>query len=309
MVANDVINTKIDISNFHPILQELIRVQSTKLNGTRYHPMFLRWAISVYCKSGQAGYNTIKEIVRLPSISILKSYINECEQKTGWQNKIVDQLLSNLIINKIWGYGRIGFFSHDSFKIQKGLLWNQRRNCYVGYLDFENEIQEFQEFAHECQHEMELTPIEKISISNSCKYNLFTQVHQFMWHSITHNFAFPISYYGINTITAHNLNTIIFDLAARLECIGIKTIGSICDGAGENRTHIKSFDWYASKWTSGDIVEVNFSKDKKSFYAAKIIECNLEKTIFTVIPLENNDSGIFNVERTFIRSPMPPKLE
>lgn len=62
----------------------------------------------------------MKAIMRLPSISTLKSYINECEQKSGWQDKIAYQMLASLTINKIWGYGRVGFFSHDSFKIQKG---------------------------------------------------------------------------------------------------------------------------------------------------------------------------------------------
>ena len=45
----------------------------------------------------------------------------------------------------------------------------------------------------------------------------------------------------------------LFNLAAKLECIGIHIYGSICDGAGENRTHIKSFDWYVSKWSTGDL--------------------------------------------------------
>ena len=62
----------------------------------------------------------MKLIMRLPSISTLKSYINECEQRSGWQDKIAHQMLASLITNKIWGYGRMGFFSHDSFKIQKG---------------------------------------------------------------------------------------------------------------------------------------------------------------------------------------------
>ena len=64
----------------------------------------------------------MKMIMRLPSISTLKNYINECEQKSGWQDKIAYQMLINLTINNIWGYGRIGFFSHDSFKVQKGIL-------------------------------------------------------------------------------------------------------------------------------------------------------------------------------------------
>ncbi|UZO01507.1 uncharacterized protein OCT59_012605 [Rhizophagus irregularis] len=122
-VTKGIINKDIDISAFHPIFQELIRIQTEKPNGTRYHPMFLRWAISVYSRSGHAAYNAMKTIMRLPSISTLKSYINESEQKSGWQDKIANQILTNLTINKIWGYGRVGFFSHDSFKIQKGLLW------------------------------------------------------------------------------------------------------------------------------------------------------------------------------------------
>ncbi|RGB21285.1 hypothetical protein C1646_778477, partial [Rhizophagus diaphanus] len=148
--------------------------------------------------------------MRLPSISTLKSYINECEQKSGWQDKIAYQLLSSL-------------------------LWSQRENCYIGYLDFENEMQDYQTFA----------------------------------------------------MQSHSLNTIIFNLAAKLECIGIHTCGSICDGAGENRTHIKSFDWYASKWSFGDIVEVKFNKNKKSFHAAKIIEWNVNDLCEFKSPRDN----------------------
>ncbi|CAG8801012.1 4252_t:CDS:2, partial [Dentiscutata erythropus] len=147
-VTKSVTNKTTNIANLHPIFQELIRIQCTKLNETRYHPMFLRWAISVYSKSGQTAYNAIKTIMRLLSISTLKKP----------------------------------------------------------------------------------------------KRKLATQVHQVIWHSATHNFSFPIFYYGINTMIAHNLNTLIFSLAAKLECLGIHTYGSICDGAGENRTHIKSFD-------------------------------------------------------------------
>ncbi|UZO29390.1 uncharacterized protein OCT59_022868 [Rhizophagus irregularis] len=309
-VTKGIINKDIDISAFHPIFQELIRIQTEKPNGTRYHPMFLRWAISVYSRSGHAAYNAMKTIMRLPSISTLKSYINESEQKSGWQDKIANQILANLTINKIWGYGRVGFFSHDSFKIQKGLLWSQRKNCYVGYLDFENEMQEYEMFAMQCKQEIESISIEDNSTSsNKQKFGLATQVHQIVWHSITHNFAFPISYYGINNISIHSLNTLLFNFAAKLECIGIYTCGSICDGAGENRIHIKSFDWYASKWTCGDIVEVNFNKDKTSFYAAKIINSNFEKTKFTVCQLDCNNPKNIEIERNFIRLPMPSKLK
>ncbi|RIA93618.1 hypothetical protein C1645_819138 [Glomus cerebriforme] len=86
-VAKDVINKSINISTLYPIFQELIRIQ-IKQNGIRYHPMFLHWTISVYSKSGHTAYNAMKTIMHLSSISALKSYINECKQKSGWQDKI-----------------------------------------------------------------------------------------------------------------------------------------------------------------------------------------------------------------------------
>ena len=154
-------------------------------------------------------------------------------------------------------------------------------------------MQDYQSFALQYQHEINVTLEQNNLFPNSIvekqEENFATQVHQIVWHSATHNFAFPVAYYGINTITTHNLNTLIFNLAARLECIGIHTYGSICDGAGENRTHIKSFDWYASTWSSGDIVEVNFDKNKKSFHVAEIIDSNLERTKFTVCQFNNSE--------------------
>lgn len=38
-ISNEVMENKIDISSFNPIFQELIRIQSEKVNGVRYHPM------------------------------------------------------------------------------------------------------------------------------------------------------------------------------------------------------------------------------------------------------------------------------
>jgi hypothetical protein len=80
----------------------------------------LRWAISVYSRGGRTAYETIKSIMRLPSISTLKSYINESQQQSGWQNKTANHILQKMSIENISIHGRTGFFSHDSFKIQKG---------------------------------------------------------------------------------------------------------------------------------------------------------------------------------------------
>ncbi|GET60259.1 hypothetical protein GLOIN_2v1486843 [Rhizophagus irregularis DAOM 181602=DAOM 197198] len=115
-ISRKVVKNKIDLSSLNPIFQELIRVQSGKANGIRYHII---------------------------------------QQHLGWQDKTACHILEKISIENIGDYGRIGFFSHDSFKIQKGLLWSQQDNCYVGYLDFENEKEELQSFAMQCEKELQ----------------------------------------------------------------------------------------------------------------------------------------------------------
>ena len=62
---------------------------------------FLRWAISVYSRSGKAAYDAMKTIMHLPLISTLKSYINESEQHSGWRDKTGFQILESLTANNI----------------------------------------------------------------------------------------------------------------------------------------------------------------------------------------------------------------
>uniref|UniRef100_U9TUF1 Uncharacterized protein n=1 Tax=Rhizophagus irregularis (strain DAOM 181602 / DAOM 197198 / MUCL 43194) TaxID=747089 RepID=U9TUF1_RHIID len=306
-ISKRVAKNVVDISTYSPIFQELIRIQSGKSNGIKYHPMFLRWAISVYSRGGRAAYEAMKSIMRLPSISTLKGYINESQQHSGWQNKTTYHILQKMAMENISDHGRIGFFSHDSFKIQKGLLWNQRDNCYVGYLDFEDEKEELQSFIMQCEKELQTElQVENNSPNSNYDRGISTQVHQIVWHSATCKFAYPIAYYGINILTAHEINKILFQLAANLECIGIHTIGSICDGAGENRNHIKSFDWWASTWSLNDIVEVYIAQNN-NYEKAKIIATNLDRSKFTVRLLDPSFSNNIQADRNLIRPPMPTK--
>ncbi|RIA89909.1 hypothetical protein C1645_824158, partial [Glomus cerebriforme] len=226
-ISKEVMENKIDISSFNLIFQELIRIQSEKVNGVS--------------RAGRTAY----------------------EQHLEWQNKTAHLILEKMAVENIGSYGQIGFFSHNSFKIQKGLLWSQQDNCYVGYLDFEDEKEELQLFIMQ-------------------------------------------SYYGINTLTAHEINKMLFQLVVNLECIGIHICGSIYDDAGENRNHIKSFDWWASSWSLEDIVEVNIGKN--NYEQAKIIITNIDHSKFTVCLLDPSFSNDLQVDRNSLRPPMPTKL-
>jgi len=114
-------------------------------------------------------------------------------------------------------------------------------------LDFEDEKEELSSFIIQYEKELQIeNNNSNLSDLKNHNQNLATQIHQVVWHSATCNFAYPITYYGINILTAYKINKILFQLIANLKCIGIHTYRSIYDRAGENRNHIKSFDWWAS---------------------------------------------------------------
>ncbi|CAG8774800.1 16412_t:CDS:2, partial [Dentiscutata erythropus] len=189
---------------------------------------------------------------------------DEADQHTGWQDKVIKRMVASMEANSMWGYARIGFFSHDSFKIQKGLLWSQHDNKYVSYIDFDDENVEFEAFGEQS-----------------------TQVHQIVWHSISHPFNFPIAYFGVETINVYTFNMTLFHLAAKLECAAIHTYGSICNSADENRRHIKSFDWFATIWKANDKVEVQ---------------------LLNKLGKKSSTQAYHNVSHSSLRLPMPGKI-
>ncbi|PKB97405.1 hypothetical protein RhiirA5_433207 [Rhizophagus irregularis] len=106
---------------------------------------------------------------------------------------------------------------------------NQCKNCYVGYLDFENEIQDYEAFAIQCQHKMNSLP--NLSTPNELKFIKLSDTQMYRY------------------------------------------------------------------------------KDKKSFYAAEIVNSNFEKTQFTVHKLNCNNSTNITIDHAFIYPPMPSKSE
>ena len=129
-----------------------------------------------------------------------------------------------------------------TYLILIGLFWSQWDNRYVGYLDFETEKEELQLFLIQCEKELQEENISNLPNPKDHNQGLMTQMHQIVWHSATCNIAYPIAYYGINTLIAYEINKILFQLTANLECIGIHIYRFICDGTEENKNYIKSFD-------------------------------------------------------------------
>ncbi|CAG8706743.1 773_t:CDS:2, partial [Dentiscutata erythropus] len=226
----------------HNVVDE--KLYSSRKNLTHYR--FIQWAVSIYSRS-PATYKIMKSVIRMPSVSILKSYINETEQYTGWQNKIVKRMVASMKTNNVWDMHVL--------------------ICQI--IDFDNENAELEAFGEQCLNNIQ-------GLSNHIKHDnddeknhertLVTQIHQIVWHSVSYSFNFSIVYFGVEAMNIHTLSTILFHLAAKLKCVAIHTCGFVCDSADENRRHIKSFDWFAAIWKVNDKVEVH-----NNWYPGKVL--------------------------------------
>lgn len=77
-----------------------MKVENT--NGLRYHPLFIRWCLSIMLASPKT-YNVIREsgLITLPSQRTLKDYINWFKPKLGYQNETFMQLKDDYRVTEL----------------------------------------------------------------------------------------------------------------------------------------------------------------------------------------------------------------
>lgn len=71
-----------------------MKVQSA--NGMRYHPLFIRWCLSIMLSSPKT-YNLMREsgMILLPSQRTLKDYTNWYKPQLGYQNETFQELMED----------------------------------------------------------------------------------------------------------------------------------------------------------------------------------------------------------------------
>ena len=61
----------------------------------------------------------MKSVIQMLSLSMLKSYINEADQYTGWQDKVVKQMMVSMEANNMWIMHTLVFFRIIYLKFKK----------------------------------------------------------------------------------------------------------------------------------------------------------------------------------------------
>ena len=182
---------------------------------TRYHPMIIRFALSLAMKSGSA-YDELRKsgILILPSRRTLSDYKNAITPLTGFNPGVIAELKKTCdVLNDL---EKLVVLSFDEVKIQSDLVLDKHSGRVIGFVDMGDE-------------DINMATFDNLDA-------MATHVLCFMLRSFLGNIKFSLGYFATDNIVAHQLMPIFWKAVSILEIsCQLKVIAAVCDGASSNR--------------------------------------------------------------------------
>ena len=86
-------NKNLNVSQFMKLFWEQQKSSQNKGSGVRYHPMIIRFCLSIVSKSASV-YNELcsSNVLTLPSLRTLRDYKNTIRPTTGFNMEVIEEL-------------------------------------------------------------------------------------------------------------------------------------------------------------------------------------------------------------------------
>ena len=122
------------VSPFMKLFWEQQREVIGKGTGLRYHPMIIRFCLSLAAKSASA-YDELhlSNVSTLPTRRTLRDYKNAVKPGSGFNHQVIDELTK--IASGLKGCQRYVVLSFDEMKIKENLVYDKYSGQLVGYVD------------------------------------------------------------------------------------------------------------------------------------------------------------------------------
>ena len=209
----------------------------------RYHPMIIRWCLSIASKSASA-YDELRGtfkgsgIIELPSRRQLRDYTNMITPmpQTGFNAEVVETL-ANMVseYNQVERYVSILF---DEMKIQGGLVWDKSSGELIGYVNLGDPDVNYATFENQ--------------------ESITTHALVFMVKGICSKLQYVLGYFATAAITGCQLFPIFWRAVALLEITcNLFVVATTADGATANRRLFKMHE---------EMGDVSHDNDKDVIY-------------------------------------------
>lgn len=113
--------------------------------GARYHPMIIRYCLSLYAKSASC-YEEIRNsgILKLPSSRTLRDYKNFIKPGVGFQEGIIEDLTN--FTRNYSNCHRYVTLMFDEMKIKSNLVFDKHGDELIGFVDLGDPYLNFASF-------------------------------------------------------------------------------------------------------------------------------------------------------------------
>ena len=183
--------------------------------GVRYHPMIIRYCLSLATKS-PACYEELRKskILVLPSQRTLKDYRNCIRPKAGFQEEVIEELKDST--NSYFDVQRYIVLLFDEMKIMSNLVFDKVTGELIGYLDLGDP-------------DINFGTLEKVD-------EIASHALVFFIRGICTELKFSLAYFATNGVTSHQLMPLFWEAIGMLELsCNLWVIASTSDGASPNR--------------------------------------------------------------------------
>ena len=213
--------------------EEQLKYNSCKSpHAMRWHPMIIRWALSLKQKSTTA-YRTLREskVIALPSETTLYDYSHFIPAESGFQNDVIEMLTSEAEKAGLYEEEHkqyVGLLA-DEIKIKEDLVYDASTGELIGFINLD-------EVGNALDRLENLLSEDKVDK----KPDRATHMLVVMLRGATTNFKFPLVCYPTKTATSPVLFSILWKAIEYVELhAGLHVLFVTCDGASPNRRFFK----------------------------------------------------------------------
>ena len=188
-------------------------------SSNRYHPMIIRFCLSLASKSASA-YDELRSsnILTLPSRRTLRDYKNAIKPHAGFNSAVIQELIKTT--KSFDGCQRNIVLSFDEMKIQENLVYDKYSGDLVGYVNLGDPDLNYASFD---DHD-----------------DLATHVLVFYVTGLASKLKFELGYLGTKGILSYQIMCTFWRAVAILEdTCNLRVIAVVSDGASSNRSFIK----------------------------------------------------------------------
>ena len=184
--------------------QEQKKLFQRNPKGMRFHPMIIKFCLSLASKS-KSAYEELRNsnILKLPSTRTLTDYKNLIKPKAGFRREILDNLKS--ITSEYFDVERYVVLLFDEMKIRSNLVFNKHTEELIGFVDLGDPELNFNSFEGQ----------PKLATYTLCFY----------LRGICTNLKFSLAHFSTSGVKAKQLFPIFWEAVSLLDRIQLQLMG------------------------------------------------------------------------------------